>query len=141
MNLRASGDAEGVLALAAPPPSPSCACATSTRNTASTRAHMILTHIFPPLTSARKDRIFKPSFFMAGAIAQDWQSCQFLFCLMLYQSDYDIPVLLDEKSTVVPVRLPGEQSGSKRKVSYGDARSNSASGAVGLVGKRFSAIR
>src|SRR5262252_5983431 len=90
MNLRASGDAEGVLALAAPPPSPSCACATSTRNTASTRAHMILTHIFPPLTSARKDRIFKPSFFMAGAIAQDWQSCQFPFVLdenpLLYRS-------------------------------------------------------
>jgi hypothetical protein len=31
---------------------------------------------------------------------------------------------LDEKSTVVPVRLAGEQSGGKRKVSYGDARSN-----------------
>src|SRR5262245_46815757 len=36
-----------------------------------------------------------------------------------------IPVLLDEKSTVVPVRLAGEQSGGKQKVSYGDARSNS----------------
>src|SRR5215831_18576541 len=90
MNLRASGDAEGVLALAAPPPSPSCACASPTRNTASTRAHMVLTHIFPPLTSARKDKIFKPLFFMAGAIAQDRQSCQFFFCLMknplLYRS-------------------------------------------------------
>jgi ABC-type uncharacterized transport system substrate-binding protein len=28
-----------------------------------------------------------------------------------------IPVLLDEKSAVVPVRLAGEQSGGKRKVS------------------------
>jgi hypothetical protein len=36
-----------------------------------------------------------------------------------------IPFLLDEKSAVVPVRLAGEQSGGKRKVSYGDARSNS----------------
>jgi hypothetical protein len=33
--------------------------------------------------------------------------------------------LLDEKSAVVPVRLAGEQSGGKRKVSYGDALSNS----------------
>ena len=30
-----------------------------------------------------------------------------------------IPVLLDEKPTVVLVRLAGEQSGGKRKVSYG----------------------
>src|SRR5215467_6100021 len=40
-------------------------------------------------------------------------------------AELSIPFLLDEKSTVVPVRLRGEQSGSKRKVSYGDARSNS----------------
>src|SRR5262245_52008019 len=45
----------------------------------------------------------------------------------LYRSPgrVSIPVLLDEKSTVVPVRVAGEQSGGKRKVSYGDARSNS----------------
>src|SRR5215831_3510137 len=108
MNLRASGDAEGVLALAAPPPSPSCACASPTRNTASTRAHMVLTHIFPPLTSARKDRIFKPPFFMAGAIAQDRESCQF-------------PFVLDEKPPVVSVGSAGERSGA-REVSCGAAR-------------------
>src|SRR5215831_3629352 len=107
MNLRASGDAEGVLALAAPPPSPSCACASPTRNTANTRAHMVLTHIFPPLTSARKDRIFKPPFFMAGAIAQDRQSCQF-------------PFVLDEKPAIVSVGSAEERSGGK--VSCGAAR-------------------
>src|SRR5262249_62163200 len=101
MNLRASGDAEGVLALAAPPPSPSCACASPTRNTASTRAHMVLTHIFPPLISASKDKIFKPLFFMAGAIAQDRQSCQF-------------PFVLDEKPAVVSVGSAGERSGGAR---------------------------
>ena len=51
-----------------------------------------------------------------------------------------IPVLLDEKSTVVPVRLAGEQSGGKRKVSCGDARSNSERAAPSAwVGKRLSA--
>src|SRR5262245_42494226 len=30
-------------------------------------------------------------------------------------AELSIPVLLDEKSTVVPVRLAGEQSGGKRK--------------------------
>src|SRR5215467_15294694 len=64
---------------------------------------------------------------MAGAIAQDRQSCQFSF-------------VLDEKSTVVPVRLAGEQSGGKRKVSYGDARSNSERAAPSAcVGRRLSA--
>src|SRR5262245_12610923 len=64
---------------------------------------------------------------MAGAISQPRQSCQF-------------PFLLDEKSTVVPVRLAGEQSGGKRKVSCGDARSNSERAAPSAsVGRRFSA--
>src|SRR5215831_14441456 len=40
-------------------------------------------------------------------------------------AESSIPFLLDEKSAVVPVCLAGEQSGGKRKVSYGDARSNS----------------
>jgi hypothetical protein len=44
-----------------------------------------------------------------------------------------IPVLLDEKSAVVPVRLAGEQSGGKRKVSYGDARSNSKQAAPSIA--------
>src|SRR5262249_25519850 len=44
------------------------------------------------------------------------------------------------KSTVVPVRLAGEQSGGKRKVSYGDARSNSERVAPSAcVGRRLSA--
>src|SRR5215468_8328488 len=73
------------------------------------------------------DRIFKPPFSMGGAISQSRQSCQFLFCLMknplLYRSC-----------------LAGEQSGGKRKVSYGDARSNSERAAPSAcVGKRFSA--
>src|SRR5262249_17875252 len=60
----------------------------------------------------------------AGAISQPRESCQFLF-------------LLDEKPAVVPVRLPGEQSGGKRKVSCGDARSNSERAAPSAcVGKR-----
>jgi len=32
-------------------------------------------------------------------------------------AELSIPFLLDEKSTVVPVRLAGEQSGGKRRVS------------------------
>src|SRR5215813_8342289 len=51
-----------------------------------------------------------------------------------------IPFLVDEKPTVVPVGLAGEQSGGKRKVSYGDARSNSERAAPSAcVGRRFSA--
>src|SRR5262245_4192969 len=111
MNLRASSDAEGVLALAAPPPSPSCACARPTKDTASTRAHMVLTHIFPPLTSALKDKIFKPPFLMAGAIAQDRERCHF-------------PFVLDEKPIVVSVASAGERSGTRGQVRYGAARSN-----------------
>ena len=45
-----------------------------------------------------------------------------LFCGRSYiaaPAELSIPFLLDEKSTVVPVRLAGEQSGGKRKVSYG----------------------
>src|SRR5262249_3659306 len=54
-------------------------------------------------------------------------------------AELSIPVLLDEKSTVVPVRLAGEQSGGKRKVSYGDARSNSErAGSSACVGRRLS---
>src|ERR687892_2238050 len=64
---------------------------------------------------------------MTGAISRDWESCQF-------------PFVLDEKSTVVPVRLAGEQSGGKRKVSYGAARSNSEQTAPSAcVGRRLSA--
>src|SRR5262245_53887633 len=55
-------------------------------------------------------------------------------------AELSIPVLLDEKSTVVPVRLAGEQSGGKRKVSYGDARSNSERAAPSAcVGRPLSA--
>src|SRR5262245_24870851 len=64
---------------------------------------------------------------MAGAIAQDRESCQF-------------PFVLDEKPTVVSVGLAGEQSGGKRKISYGDARSNSERAAPSAcVGRRLSA--
>src|SRR5262245_48116218 len=53
---------------------------------------------------------------------------------------FSIPVLLDEKRDVVPVRLAGDQSGGKRKVSYGDARSNSERAAPSAcVGRRLSA--
>jgi hypothetical protein len=48
-------------------------------------------------------------------------------------AELSIPFLLDEKSTVVPVRLAGEQSGGKRKVSYGDARSNSERAAPSIA--------
>src|SRR5919109_1040203 len=52
----------------------------------------------------------------------------------------ELSILLDEKSAVVPVRLAGEQSGGKRKVSYGDARSNSERAAPSAcVGRRLSA--
>src|SRR5262247_2023745 len=84
---------------------------------------------------------------MAGAISMDkilWtRFLNNLFCGRSYiaaPAEVSIPVLLDEKSTVVPVRLAGEQSGGKRKVSYGDARSNSERAAPSAcVGKRFSA--
>ena len=48
-------------------------------------------------------------------------------------AELSIPFLLDEKSAVVPVRLAGEQSGGKRKVSYGDARSNSERAAPSIA--------
>src|SRR5262249_55276381 len=51
-----------------------------------------------------------------------------LFCGRSYiaaPAELSIPFLFDEKSTVVPVRLAGEQSGGERRVCYGDARSNS----------------
>src|SRR5262245_54002925 len=52
----------------------------------------------------------------------------------------ELSILLDEKSTVVPVRLAGEQSGGKRKVSYGGARSNSERATPSAcVGRRLSA--
>src|SRR5215510_7876661 len=55
-------------------------------------------------------------------------------------AELSIPVLFDEKSTVVPVRLAGEQSGGKRKISYGDARSNSERAAPSAcVSRRLSA--
>jgi len=51
-----------------------------------------------------------------------------------------IPFLLDKKPTVVPVRLAGEQSGGKRKVSYGDFRWNSERAAPSAcVGRWLSA--
>src|ERR687892_403697 len=63
---------------------------------------------------------------MTGAISQDWESCQF-------------PFVLDEKPTFVPSGSAGEGSGGKRKVSYGDARSNSEQAAPSAcVGKRYS---
>src|SRR5215475_7623981 len=68
-----------------------------------------------------------------------------LFCGRSYiaaPAEVSIPFLLDEKPAVVPVRLAGEQSIGKRKVSYGDARSNSERAAPSAwVGKRFSAVR
>jgi hypothetical protein len=46
---------------------------------------------------------------MAGAIAQDRESCQF-------------PFVLDEKPTVVPVGSAGERSGGAQEVPYGGLR-------------------
>jgi predicted transcriptional regulator len=67
--------------------------------------------------------------FMAGAIAQDRESCQF-------------PFVLDEKPTVVSVGSAGERSGGARKVPCGAARSNSGRAAPSAcVGKRFSAAQ
>src|SRR5262245_52388738 len=55
-------------------------------------------------------------------------------------AELPISFLLDDKSTVVPVRLAGEQSGGKRKVSYGEARSNSERAAPSAcVSRRLSA--
>ena len=57
---------------------------------------------------------------MAGAIAQDRESCQF-------------PFVLDEKPTVVSVGSAGERSGGARKVFLGRCSLEvRASGAVGL---------
>src|SRR5262245_55256887 len=64
---------------------------------------------------------------MAGAIAQDRESCQF-------------PFVLDEKPTVVSVGSASERSGGGRKVSYGDTRSHSERAApAACVGRRLSA--
>src|SRR5262244_4486755 len=64
---------------------------------------------------------------MAGAIAQDRERCQFRFWLMKNPLSY--------RSA-----RPGERSGGKRKVSYGDARSNSERAAPSAcVGRRLSA--
>src|SRR6266550_4166554 len=64
---------------------------------------------------------------MAGAIAQDRESCQF-------------PFVLDEKPDVVPGGSGGEQSGGARNLLYPAARSNSERAAPSAcVGKRFSA--
>src|SRR4030095_10946541 len=55
-------------------------------------------------------------------------------------AELSIPFLLDEKSTLVPFRLARARSGGKRKVSYGDARSNSERAAPSAcVGRRLSA--
>ena len=76
-----------------------------------------------------KDRIFKPPFLLAGAIAQDRQRCQF-------------PFVLDEKPAFVPGGSAGERSGGARKISCGVARSNSGGAAPSAcVGKRFSAAQ
>jgi hypothetical protein len=59
-----------------------------------------------------------------------------LFCGRSYiaaPAELSISFLLDEKSTVVPVRLAGERAEGKRKVSYGDARSNSERAAPSLA--------
>src|SRR5262249_16714047 len=77
-----------------------------------------------------------------------WSGCiQFLNDLFYGRSyiaapaKLSIPVPLDEKSTVVPVRLAGEQSGGKRKVSYGDARSNSERAAPSIALRNESPMR
>ena len=56
-------------------------------------------------------------------------------------SEMSIPFLLDEKSAVVPVRLAGEQSGGKRNVSYGDARSNAERAAPSALAGGFRLLR
>src|SRR6516162_6424635 len=66
---------------------------------------------------------------MAGAIAQDRESCQF-------------PFVLGEKPTVVAVELVGGRSGGARKVPCGAARSNSERAAPSAcVDKQFSAAQ
>src|SRR5215510_7003947 len=65
----------------------------------------------------------KPNLFMNPPLLAKWIG--FLNDLFYGRSyiaapaELSIPFLLDEKSTVVPVRLAGEQSGGKRNVSYG----------------------
>src|SRR2546428_5964356 len=66
---------------------------------------------------------------MAGAIAQDRESCQF-------------PFVLDEKPTFVPGGSAGRRSGGAQEVPCGAARSNSGRAAPSAcVGKRFSAAQ
>ena len=66
---------------------------------------------------------------MAGAIAQDRESCQF-------------PFVLDEKPTVVLVGSAGERSGGAQEVPYGAARSNSERAAPSAcVGRQFWVLR
>jgi hypothetical protein len=56
---------------------------------------------------------------MAGAIAQDRESCQF-------------PFVLDEKPTVVSVGSAEERSGGAQEVPYGCSLEFRARGAIGL---------
>jgi hypothetical protein len=66
---------------------------------------------------------------MAGAIAQDRESCQFSF-------------VVDEKPTFVPGGSAGERSVGAQEVPYGAARSNSERAAPSArVGERVSALR
>jgi hypothetical protein len=66
---------------------------------------------------------------MAGAIAQDRESCQF-------------PFVLDEKPTLLPVGSTRKRSVSAREVPDRTAHSNSErAGPSACVGKRVSAIR
>ena len=61
------------------------------------------------------------TFFMTGAISQDRESCQFLFCF-------------EKNPTVVPVGSAGERLGGARKVVYGAARLNSERAAPAACG-------
>jgi hypothetical protein len=66
---------------------------------------------------------------MAGAIAQDRESCQF-------------PFVVDEKPAFVPGGLGGAAVGGARSVPYGAARSHSERAAPSArVGERVSALR
>jgi len=77
----------------------------------------------PPRFQRPGYTIFQTTFSVAGAIAQDRESCQF-------------PFLVDEKPTFVPGGSAGERSGGARKISCGVARSNSGRAAPSAcVGK------
>src|SRR5215475_14476767 len=78
------------------------------------------------------DRIFKPPFSLIGALSPARQSCQSLFCLMLY------PFLPDKNPILYRSDSAGERSGGARTGSFRESLART--GVSGAVGLRWQAV-